>query len=226
MKSLKLLVAATALGALSLPAMAYESGDWIIRGGLVTVQPNDSSSTINLNYAPLAGNKVAVNGDTQLGLTISYMAADHVGVELLLATPFKHDVSGRGPVLNSLGLGNIAEVKQLPPTLTVNYHFMDAGNAFQPYVGVGVNYTHFFATTVSTTYEGSFGPSHISLDDSVGLAARAGFDYLLTKDLGVNVGVWYADINTKATISSPLSRVTTDVTIDPWVYMAGISYRF
>ena len=36
----------------------------------------------------------------------------------------------------------IGTLKHLPPTLSVQYHFTDLG-AFKPYVGAGLNYTHF-----------------------------------------------------------------------------------
>ena len=69
-------------------------------------------------------------------------------------------------------------------------------------------------------------PANLDLDDSWGVAARAGFDYLFNDKWGVNVGVWWIDIDTEATVKTALADVKFDVEIDPWVYMVGLSYRF
>src|SRR5690606_42037804 len=73
-----------------------------------------------------------------LGLNFAYMLTDKVGVELLAATPFSHDVGVTG-VLDKLG-----SIKHLPPTVSLVYYPLDNGSAFQPYVGAGVNFTCFF----------------------------------------------------------------------------------
>lgn len=121
----------------------HKAGDFIIRGGFATVDPDDSSSDIKLDGAKQRGTKATVDSDTQLGLTFTYMFADKWGVELVAATPFNHqvDVKGLGPGLD----GKLADIKQLPPTLLLQYYPMGGTNsAFQPYGGLGVNYTTFF----------------------------------------------------------------------------------
>jgi len=225
MKALKL---AAAIAALSVAgsAMAYEGGDMILRVGAAMVDPDASSSTVSLNGGALPGSSVDVNDDTQLGITFTYMLNEHWGLELLAASPFKHTVSGGGAILNSLGLGDIADVKHLPPTLSAQYYFADADSKFQPYVGAGVNFTTFFDEEASSQYEAVFGPSSVSLDDSWGLAAQAGFDYQIAENLRVNAAVWYIDISTDATIRSPGAVVKTSVDIDPLVYMVGIALAF
>ena len=48
------------------------------------------------------------------------MLCDNIGLEVLAATPFSHDIDATGSIA---GLGKIAEVKQLPPTVSLQYHF-------------------------------------------------------------------------------------------------------
>ncbi len=48
---------------------AYEAGDTILRAGVISVQPDESSSALKLNGAPLSGTTVGVDGSEQLGLT-------------------------------------------------------------------------------------------------------------------------------------------------------------
>ena len=74
----------------------HKAGDFIIRGGFATVDPDDSSSDIKLDGAKQRGTKATVDSDTQLGLTFTYMFADKWGVELVAATPFNHQVDVKG----------------------------------------------------------------------------------------------------------------------------------
>jgi len=92
--------------------------------------------------------------------------------------------------------------------------------------GLGLNYTKFFSESVSPTLEGVLGSGSLSLDDSFGLSFSAGFDYSLSDKLGVNVAVRKIDIDTKAVFSFTDAELTTDVAIDPLVYMVGLSYQF
>lgn len=226
--TLKAFAVAAAIGLLPMPTLAYQAGDWIVRVGAITVDPQEDSSAVRLNGGALPGSGVGLNSDTQLGLTLTYMTTDRIGVEVVAATPFKHRVSGTGAVLNGLGLGPIADIKHLPPTLLVHYYFNDPASRFQPHVGLGVNYTTFFSEKATPAYEAVFGPSRVSLQDSVGLAAKLGMDYQIAQNLRLTAAVFYADIDTEATITSPLAgaRVRTSVAVDPFVYMLGLALQF
>jgi outer membrane protein len=209
-------------------ASAYEAGDWIVRGGAVMVAPNDDSSNLDLAGAQLAGTGVEVDDNTQLLLNVTWMANEHVGVELLAATPFEHSVDSKG--LAGLGLGlsdvEVGSVKHLPPTLTVLWYPMESGAAFQPFVGAGINYTIFFQEDTSGAAQAALGARNLELDDSWGLAARAGFDYMLNDCWSLHAGVYYLGIDTKASLDTALGKVGVDVDINPWVYTVGLGYRF
>ncbi|RMO90131.1 Outer membrane protein W [Pseudomonas syringae pv. philadelphi] len=208
-------------------AQAYEKGDFIVRAGAAHVQPNEDSGEVRLDGARVSGTKATLNGDTQLGLTFAYMLTNHVGIELLAATPFNHTVSvkGLGPGLD----GKLADVKHLPPTLSLQYYPMEPSSRFQPYAGVGINYTTFFDNDLTSDRKNQ-GFSNLKLKDSVGLAAQLGMDYMITDKVLVNASVWYVDIDTQATVDGPsalaVGRTKVDVDIDPWVYMVGVGYKF
>lgn len=241
----KVLLAASMGGLLcSSLAMAHDRGDFIIRTGPILVDPHDSSGAVAITNPPLGavkGSRVGVNSDTQLGLSFTYIFQPHLGVELLAATPFRHDIEAKG---NLSGLGKLGSTKQLPPTLTLQYYPMSSNSTFQPYVGLGLNYTHFFDEQTTATLTNNIGTlaqlqgvsgvnatsSDLKLDDSVGVAAEVGADYKLTDRLGLNAGLWWANIKTRGTITSQTNAGTVtskvDVTINPLVYMAGIYYRF
>lgn len=205
-------------------AQAYEAGDIIVRAGAVTVDPHEDSSSIRANGNSLGG-KATLDSDTQLGLNFAYMLTNHWGVELLAATPFQHSVGVQGLPIDSLN-GKLADVKQLPPTLSVVYYPLDSKSVFQPYVGLGVNYTFFFDQNLSGAAE-SKGFSNLNLKDSWGLAGQVGLDYMLTDNILLNAQVRYIDIDTHASVDlAGVGRVSTDVSVDPWVYMVGIGYKF
>jgi outer membrane protein len=120
----------------------------------------------------------------------------------------------------------VGTVKQLPPTLTVLWYPMDAGSAFQPFIGAGLNYTVFFREDTSSDARAALGAHNLKLDDSWGLAARAGFDYMLDDSWSLHAGVYYIGIDTKANLDTALGTVGVDVDINPWVYTVGLGYRF
>jgi outer membrane protein len=213
-RTFKLGILAAAVMVAAPAVQAYEAGDFIGRVGAATVAPDASSDPIT-NVA--ADARVDVDNDTQLGLTLSYMLTDQIGLGVLAATPFSHDIKGAGALASA---GKVAETKHLPPTVTLQYFPMPSGSKLQPYVGAGVNYTVFFDEETA----GALAGTDIELDDSFGLAAEAGVDYMITENVGVNAAIWYIDIDTEAKIQA--ANQTVDVEIDPLVYMVGVSYKF
>ncbi|MGO2476877.1 MAG: OmpW/AlkL family protein, partial [Pseudoalteromonas sp.] len=112
MKKTLTITALTSLLALSPLAHANFS----VNVGAISVDPDNSSSAIN--EAPTLGLKGGA--DTQLGITIDYAFNDNWVLELVAATPFDHNVNGTG----GLAGNKIADIKQLPPTLFAQYHFL------------------------------------------------------------------------------------------------------
>ena len=200
-----------ALGLFTLPVLAHQAGDIIVRVGAATVAPNESSPVV----ADVA--EFSVNNNTQLGLNINYMITDNIGIELLTATPFSHKIS--------VGeLGQIAETQHLPPTLLGQYYFGSASSKLRPYVGMGVNYTNFFDNEFTNDLSGAL--TNLSMSNSWGWAAHVGLDYQVNQDWLVNGSVWYADIATdvKFNLGDASQDIKTD--IDPWVYMFSVGYSF
>ncbi|MFA0235445.1 outer membrane protein OmpW [Vibrio sp. 10N.222.55.C7] len=199
---------------MSTNVLAHKEGDFIIRAGAAIVSPNDSSGDV-LGNSSL---EFSVDSNTQLGLTFGYMFTDNISLEVLAATPFSHSISVNG-------VGDIADTKHLPPTLMVQYYFGEANSKFRPYVGAGINYTVFFDEELNGTGKDA-GLSDLSLDDSWGLAANIGMDYMINEDWFLNASVWYADIGTTAKYKAGGVQYSTDVDIDPWVFMIGGGYNF
>lgn len=226
MKNLSKLSLLAAAVMVSGAASAYEAGDWIVRGGAVMVDPDESSSSLKVGGSKLSGTEVQVDDDTQVLLNVTYMASQHVGVELLAATPFEHNVETKG--LGGVGLNDVelGSIKHLPPTLSVLWYPMDGKSAFQPFLGVGVNYTFFFDEDVSGEAQNALGADNLDLDDSWGLSARVGLDYMINDCWSAHIGAYYLDISTDASVETALGKAEVDVDVDPWVYTLGLGYRF
>lgn len=222
-RSLPILLAATPVLMLAAgQATAAEAGDWIVRGSVTNVSPNEDTGRFSGQLAPtLSGSEVEVDSQTGLGLTAGYFMTDQVAIELLASTQFEHDLSIDGGALNGTELGS---VKHLPPTLSAQYHF-DTGSQFRPYVGVGINYTIFSDEDVDSE-AAAVGVTDIEVDNSVGLAGQVGLDYELGNGWLLNAGVRYIDIEAETEIKTATGSTKVDVDIDPWVTNIGIGYRF
>ncbi|WP_328702001.1 OmpW/AlkL family protein [Amphritea japonica] len=183
--------------------MAYEAGDMVLRIGLANVNPDTTNNTV------VPG--LDVEDNTQIGLAGTLMLTNNIGVELLAATPFKHDITLDGT--------KVGETEHLPPTLSIQYYPMESSSPLQPYIGVGINYTAFFSE--GTT--GALAGTKLKLDDSWGLSAQLGVDYSINDQWLVNAAVWKMDIDTNVEVDG------TDMgglEIDPTVFMLGVGYKF
>lgn len=199
-------------------AFAHERGDFILRLGPAGVFPQDSSDSVT----GIGGSGVDVDDGNALGITMAYSLSRHFAIGLLAATPFFHNLDGEGSLA---ALGDIADIKHLPPTLTLQFHpFPDA--QVQPYVGAGINYTLFFDEDAHSSLNGALGNTDVDLDDTVGLGLELGVDWMLDENWMLNAALWYLDIDTEATLTTGATKRTVDVEIDPYVGMFAVGYRF
>lgn len=203
----KLLPLAIVLGttAYHTQSNAYEAGDFILRAGLASVQPDESP------FGTLKTLDASVDDAEALGITFSYMFTEHLALGLLASTPFKHDISAGG--------NKVAEIQLLPPTLHLEYFPLKSSSKWQPFVGVGVNYTTFFEEKTS----GALSGTDLELDDSFGLSLEAGIDYKINDKWIVNATVWNIDLETDAELDG---ADIGGIELDPWVYMVSIGYVF
>lgn len=182
-------------------SQAYKEGDFILRTGAVSLQPDEQPfGTLDTLNAGLGNN-------TQLGITVSYMLNEHLAFGLLAATPFKHEITANG--------SRIGETKLLPPTFSLEFFPAKPTSKWQPYFGAGLNYTTFFSEKSTL--------GDLKFEDSFGLALEMGLDYQINNNLVVNATVWNIDVDTDATLNS---NNIGGVNIDPWAYMISIGYIF
>ena len=195
------LAIALAFGGLALPAFAQDAGQWTFSVGAHQVNPKSDNGS-------LAGNtlKVEVGSNVRPTVTAEYFVRDNLGIEVLAALPFQHDIDIKG-------LGKVGSTKHLPPVVSLQYHF-GKGNV-KPFVGAGINYTYFFSESTS----GALAGNKLSLDNSWGLAAHAGIDFKVGDKGAIRVDARWIDIDTDVEVDG--AKLGT-ANIDPLVY--GVAY--
>ncbi|OYU38731.1 MAG: hypothetical protein CFE33_14825 [Pseudorhodobacter sp. PARRP1] len=192
---LSVLASAALASALAAPALAQSAGDMTLGFGMAVVSPKSDNGT-------LAGAAATVNDSVRPSITFEYFLRDNIGLEVLGALPFKHSIYLNG--------GYAGETKQLPPTISVNYHFANASK-FTPFVGVGLNYTKFFETSSPL--------GDLKIDDSFGVAAHLGVDYAVSAKAALRLDLRYAKIGSDVHLNG---ANIGKVEIDPLV--TGVSY--
>ena len=205
--------AASAQGAFDLnqPGVGKEAGTFMLRGRAIGVWPLNADSSVST-----LGGEVTANAQAAPEADLSYFITDNIAVELIAATT-RHEVAAKN---TSLGQVDVGSVWVLPPTLTLQYHFLPK-SAFSPYVGAGINGTIFYDTHPARPTV-----THVSFDSNVGAAIQAGFDYNIGGHWFANFDMKQIFLSTTAHLTTALGSVTAKTDLDPLVVGAGIGYRF
>jgi outer membrane protein len=140
---------------------------------------------------------------------------NNIAIEAIAAST-RHVASVTGSKL-SAGKVNVGSVWVLPPTVTLQYHFLTQ-ERFSPYLGAGISVDWFYNSQPMS------GLNRISFTNSVGPALQAGFDYSLGGHWSVNADVKQIFINTTASVNSGFVKAKT--ALNPTVFGLGVGYRF
>ena len=196
--------------ALSPTALLAGDGPLMVRLRGVYISPADKSDAIPSLGVP--ADAITVSTKTIPEVDISYFFSKSIAAELVLTYPQEHDVE--------LGGTKIGTFKHLPPTLTLQYHFLP-DSVFNPYVGVGVN-----LTLISDVNLAVPGVGALDLESSsIGFAAGAGFDVKVGEKLYLNADAKWVQIGSDVLLKASGAKVSA-VKVDPWLIGAGIGYRF
>ncbi len=187
--------------ALATPAAAQQAGEWTLGIGVINVNPKNNNGTLADGAFP-----IKIDDNTRPQLTGEYFIRDNLGIEVLLARPFKQDINSRGE--------KIGEVKHLPPTVSLQYHF-DATPQFKPFIGVGLNFTNFWDANA----KGPLAGNDLSVENSWGVAAHLGADYWFSDVSAMRADVRWIDIDADVKLNGDKIG---EVNVDPYTY--GIAY--
>jgi outer membrane protein len=237
---MKKIVIAALVAAAFAPALAQaEAGDFVVRLRATYINPDESSklgSTVNnlgLGNLMSPGASLGVDSNTIPELDFSYYITKNIAAELILATGTRHDVKIQGDSATVFGNQNLGSVNLLPPTLTVQWHFMP-DQTFDPYAGVGLSYVraldHNLTASQGTVVGLVGGPVPIHIDRNAwGPAVQAGFDVNLKDKWLVNFDVkkiWFGtDVKANLGPLAPGWTKIDSLDVDPWVISVGFGKK-
>lgn len=195
----------------AIPANAQETTDWLakerfqLRARTIAISADGDGTVDGTNLGTDVGNAVVPEID------LTYFITDNIAAELIAATA-QHRVSANS--------GHIGDVWILPPTLTLQYHFTPDAK-FSPYVGAGLNYTFFYGE------DDGAGFNDLDVKGGAGYALQAGFDYWINDNWGFNIDAKYIDLEIDAKVKAGSTQLrASNLDLNPWIFGAGLSYRF
>lgn len=205
---------AMALLGLGLACSAHAAVDqpWMVRVRAVNMDMANQSDQIPA-LGVTATDTIEVSDKTIPELDISYFFTPNWAAELVLTYPQKHDVT----LVNNGTRTNLGTFKHLPPILSIQYHFKP-GAKFQPYAGLGVNYTKISSVKLAA------GAQPLELEGhSTGLAFNLGADYHLQDNMYLNVDIKKVQLRSDVLANG---AVVTKAKLDPLLVGVGIGWRF
>ena len=201
--------------ALALGCGVAQAEDNVFKVGVTRYDTHSKTNGISGIGVP-PGADAVTNDATTIIFVYERLFTPNIGAEAVLGIPPTIKAKATGSVA-FLG-DNVLSARNLAPTLLLNYHFFSPGDTWRPYIGAGINYTHF------SNVKSSLAPD-VKMGNSTGLALQAGINYAITKDIGVFASI--SKINVKSKVVAVASNVlTTTVDFRPIVYSAGLSYQF
>ena len=201
--------------ALGLGCGVAQADDNVFKVGVTRYDTHSKTNGISGIGVP-PGADAVTNDATTIIFVYERLFTPQVGLEFVLGIPPTIKARATGSVA-FLG-DNVLSAKNVAPTVLLNYHFFSPGDTWRPYIGAGINYTHF------SNVKSSLAPD-VKMSNSTGLALQAGINYAITKDIGLFASI--AKINVKSKVVAVSSTVlTTTVDFRPIVYSAGLSYQF
>jgi outer membrane protein len=230
MKSNYLLLASLLAAFASTPSLAQQN---TVKLGISNVQPHSTSGNDFSGPFTPSGISVEVFNKTTPFFSFTREINDQWDVELALGVPPTHDI---GLKVNNTALpataqalnGQVgAKVRQVAPTLFVNYKFLEKTSPWRPFIGAGVNYTRFdntSATDAGNALNG--GPTSISLEDSYGLAVQGGVSYHFDDQWSVSASLATAQVKSKITTNTLGIERTADIVFKPRVFTVALGYSF
>jgi outer membrane protein len=196
-------VAAAAFPTLAAAQAGYDTGDWIVRLRATYLQSANKDST---------GLGLSINDKTLPEFDVTRFFTPQIAAELVLTYPQKQTISAGGTPIGSL--------RHLPPVLSLQYHVTGLAG-FRPYLGAGVNYTHFSDVQFDAATTTALHPS--IKNNSFGAALQAGLDVPFAGGWLVNADAKWVQIKTD--VSSSGIKVGT-FKVNPWLLSLGVGKRF
>jgi len=218
-----------ALGLVACSGCAVAQDSNTLRVGLYAVFYHVKADDVSGPFVP-AGVNLDVNDVQTAYLAYIRRLSPHFDLELTAGVPPRTDTVAKGPAtLGSVPYDGqvIGTVKWFAPTVLVHYKFFDESRALRPYVGVGLNYTHFFqreSTPAGDAANG--GPTDLNLSDSWGPAATVGIYYHVHEAWSVIASYSISRVSSDLTATTSGLVRRTHIDFGPQAFVLAVGYSF
>jgi outer membrane protein len=176
---------------------------------------------------------LAVGNATTLGLGYVRNLPGPWSFELALGYPPRVRTYAEGNGWASLRGAGVTDVDVYSPTAFINYHIRGKQATWDPFVGLGVNYTWFRNTKALSPLTNLQGPTDVHLSSDLTWAAHVGMIYRFNSRWSVVGTIAYADVRSDLTSTSYTpdgsvitSQAKTTIKFNPVVYTLAIGYSF
>ncbi len=200
-----LLLAVLAGGVQSAVAQADEElTPWLVRVRALVIH----TDTNNTAGGGVSTDTLKISDEVQPEVDVSYFFTPHIAAELVATYPVSHSIQ-----LNGSDIGGL---KELPPTLNLQYHFDPMGKV-TPYLGAGFTYLRTWDSRAAggslTTSQSNWGPD-----------VQVGMDYALSTHVSLNLDIKKLFISADVQTVGGASVLTAN--LNPWIVGVGAGYRF
>ena len=211
-------------------ARADDYGANTVRLGLYSVFYHVSADPLSGPFVPPGELNLDVKNVNTLYMAYVRDIGSHINAELALGLPPKTETVARGPAtVGSVPYNGqvISSARWLSPSLVFNYLFFSKDSLLRPYIGAGVNYTHFYdrqSTAAGNAVAG--GPTQIDLQNSFGPVGTVGVRLRLPRAFSAYVSYSFSRVRTHLTANTLGEIRTTNVSFGPEALVASVGWSF
>ncbi|HEX4599706.1 MAG TPA: OmpW family outer membrane protein [Burkholderiaceae bacterium] len=225
--SIASLGAALALLACSTGALAQDSNT--ARLGMYAVFYHTAADQVQGPFVP-PGVSADVGNVQTVYLAYLRRLSSHFDLELAAGVPPRTDTIGKGPAALGSAPWNgvtVGTVKWLSPSVLLNYSFFDESTRFRPFVGLGINFTHFYDREINAAGQAALGgPTYVTLTNSIGPAASVGAVYHVMKHWTVHASFNAAEIASHLEANTAGIVRKSYVAFNPQALVFSVGYSF
>jgi len=217
-----------ALGLFALPAtVSAQSNE--VRAGVYFIFYHVGATDVSGPFVPPGVSTDVQNTQTAYFAYLRHLST-HFDLELAAGLPPKTNTIGKGPATlgsvpyNGVTLGT---VKWFSPTLLLEYKFFDESAALRPFVGAGIQFTHFYAADVNSAGQAAFGgPTSIGLKNSIGPAGTMGLTYRVRERWSLTGSFSAAQVESKLNADTGGVVRNSRVNFNPQTIVLAVGYLF
>lgn len=207
------------LSILSFTVSSKDRDPFYFRAGFTSLQPDASSSEVNLDNVgdiaqlaisngPIEDSSVNVEGVDFASIIVGYRLpwfGERFSLETILALPLTIKFTAEGGLANEsispFALGNIptgipplgkefGETKALPPVVTLVYKVLK-NYKIKPYIGGGIAFMYTYDSKVTNAILTEVREPELEIENAMGYVGQAGFEINLTKRWKLNLDAKY-----------------------------------